>query len=58
MPLGCTGDESVLHIWKASGVMYQLGADVFWQTQGKPYKLILDPLNLADDIVRGSNGRK
>ena len=26
--------------------------------QGKPNKFILEPLNFADDMVRGCNGRK
>ena len=47
-----------LHIWKASEVMQQLRADVFWYTKGKPYKFVLEPLNFADDIVRSSNSRK
>ena len=26
--------------------------------QGKPYKFILELLNFADDVVRGSDGQK
>ena len=55
--LCCTGEESILHIWNASGVMQQLKADVFWKTKGKPYKFVLEPLNFAD-IVQSSNSRK
>ena len=38
--------------------MEQLWADVFWQTKRKPNKPVLEPLNFADDIVRGGNCRK
>ena len=38
--------------------MEQLWEDVFWETEGKPNKLVLEPLNFADDIVRGGNCRK
>ena len=38
--------------------MKQLRTDVFWQTKGNPNKLVLEPLNFADDIVQDGNGRK
>ena len=38
--------------------MKQLDADIFWETQGKPEKFVLEPLNSADDRVRGGDSRK
>ena len=38
--------------------MEQLRTNVFWETKSKPDKLVLEPLNFADDIVRGGNCRR
>ena len=38
--------------------MEQLTTNVFWHLKGKSEKLVLEPLNFADDIVQSGNRRK
>ena len=38
--------------------MEQLRKDLFWLTEGKLNRFVLEPLNFADDVVRGGNRRK